>query len=81
MSTDKNKSVNVSVDTKIQSNDVLSGLCQTFHRSFKYDENIATSLSSPVKMAGTKKITPVVSNKNNQLLPTTDDPFFFPCFF
>ena len=77
MSTEKNNSVNVSVDTNIQETNVLSGICKSFHRSFKYDENIATSLSSPVKMAGTKKITPVVSNKNNQLLPTTDDPFFF----
>ena len=79
MSTDDSKSVTVPVKEIPQVKQITNKdrICDKFQLSFKYDENIATSLSSPVKMAGTKKITPVVSNKNNQLLPSTDDPFFF----
>lgn len=77
MNTDKNKSANVSVDTNIQSNNVLSGVCQKFHRSFKYDENIATSLSSPVKMSKVKKIDTGALNKNKERSSSVDDPFFF----
>ena len=77
MNTDKNKSVNVSVDTNIQENNVLSGLCKKFHRSFKYDENIATSLSSPVKMSKVKKIDADALNKNKVRSSSVDEPFFF----
>ena len=77
MNTDKNKSANVSVDTNTQANNVLSGMCQKFHRSFKYDENIATSLSSPVKMSKVKKIDTGALNKNKERSSSVDDPFFF----
>jgi hypothetical protein len=60
-----------------QTNTVLSGLCEKFHRSFKYDENIVTSLSSPVKVSRVKKIDPAVLNKNTQRSSSVDDPFFF----
>ena len=68
---------NKPLDTNPQTNTVLSGLCEKFHRSFKYDENIVTSLSSPVKMSRVKKIDPAVLNKNKQRSSSVDDPFFF----
>ena len=77
MSTEKNNSVNVSVDTNRQEINVLSGICKSFHRSFKYDENIATSLSSPVKTGGKKKIIPGALHKNKQRSSSIDEPFFF----